>query len=455
MIVRELFAKLGLDVDEAGFIIAERAISSLQKGFVKFGAATLGALGVTAAAFAKTTADAGDAAGKLAQRTGVDSIALQEFGYSAGLADVSMEELARAMQFLAKSGVKDVQGEILKLADQFKGMPDDGAKVQLAMERLGKAGANMIPWLNSGSEELARLAEEAHAVGVVFSEEAQKDSEEFNDELTRLVKTLTGLRNVIGLKLLKPLRLASEVFRGWVMRIQLANVSLVKTHTVLKTLAAFLVGTFFASLALSSSGFAALGVTAVSAAVKAAMAWVAAALPVAALGAALGLVILIIEDIYMFFSGKGRTVLGDFVKHVKQEFGGWRGFFTSLLNWVTGTFNEFWTGLIVQALEAAYKIGQGFGATIRGAIAGLPGGVFMLNAGAAVSDVFTGGGASPSASVASSPSKPPTVNAPQFRADITVNAAPGMSAQEVSNHVIMASDDWWNSKMRETAAGVE
>lgn len=454
MIVRELFAKLGLDVDEAGFLVAERALAGLQKSFALFGTAVVGGLAVAAAGFAKTTADAGDAARKLAQRTGVDSIALQEFGYAADLADVSVEQLAHAMQFMARTGVKDARKELLRLADQFQGMPDGAAKVQLAMAKMGRGAAALIPMLNGGSEELAKMAEEAHLLGVVFSEDDQKASEEFNDELTRLMKTFVGLRNVIGLKLLKPIRLVSQAFRAWVLDIRRGGKALEEFTTWAKVLAAFLGGTFLASLILSSSGFAALGLAAVGAAIKAAIAWAAAAAPIIALGALLGLLILIIEDVYRFFAGKGRTVLGDFVAHVQREFGGWRGFFTSLLDWITGTFNAFWEGLIAQALTAAFKIGQSFGPTLKAAIGALPGGEILLRAGSAVTDAF-GGGASPSASAASSPSRGPTVNAPQFKADITVNAAPGMSAQEVSNQVIMASDDWWNGKMRETAAGVE
>lgn len=454
MIVRELFAKLGLDVDEAGFIVAEKAIEGLQTSFLAFGTKVVGALALAAVGIAKTTADAGDSSRKMAQRFGVDSIVLQEFGYAASLADVSVEQLGRAMQFMAKRGVKDINKELLRISEQFAGMPDSAEKTRQALLLMGKGADALIPMLNGGSEELAAMAAEAHLLGTVISEEDQKASEEFNDELTRLMKTFVGLRNVIGLKLLKPIRLVSQAFRAWVLDIRRGGKALEEFTTQAKVLAAFLTGTFLASLILSSSGFAALGLSAVGAAIKAVIAWTAAAAPVVALGALLGLLILIIEDVYRFFAGKGRTVLGDFVAHVQREFGGWRGFFTALLDWITGTFNAFWAGLIAQALTAAFKIGQSFGPALKAAIGALPGGEILLRAGSAVTDAF-GGGASPSASAASSPSRGPTVNAPQFKADITVNAAPGMSAQEVSNQVIMASDDWWNGKMRETAAGVE
>jgi hypothetical protein len=70
---------------------------------------------------------------------------------------------------------------------------------------------------------------------------------------------------------------------------------------------------------------------------------------------------------------------------------------------------------------------------------------------------YFGGGASPAASVSSSvnASRNQSVSAPQFHANVTVHATPGMNEQALSTHMTNALDTYFDAKMRQTAAGVE
>lgn len=453
MIVRELAARLGLDVQDAGFKKAESMLGGLRSNLLSFGVAAVSAIGAAAAGIVKSTAEAADGILKLSQRTGVESQALQEFAYAAELADVSTEELAQGMRFLAKSGVRDVRAEMLKLAEQFQSMPDDGAKVALAIQKFGRSGAQLIPMLNGGSEALASMAAEARALGLVFGESDQKAAEEFNDELTRLGKTFTGIKNAIGLALIEPLTKAITVARTWLATLRPTDLE--RLRMVLQGLAFVMGGVLVAALV---AGAAALWSFAV--------AWVAAAAPVLLVGAAIGAVLLILEDLYQFLTG-GESVIGDFVAYVKREFGSWENFFYSLLKWMGSLFDEFWDWLlggfkdigkailgVFDDINRAVKDAMLSAAKKALRIASvLPGGVWASEL--LKTEAF-GGGAAPAASVSAGVNtKAPKINAPQFRADITVNAAPGMSVQEVAGAVSTANEDWWNSKMRETAAGVE
>lgn len=457
MIVKELFARLGLDIDEVAFDKGEAAIAGLRKGFLAFGGAVVAGLAVGAAAIAKTTADAGDAARKLAQKTGVGLEALQELQYAAELADVSADELAVGLQRLAKSGVKDVRAEVLKLSDRFKSMPDDGRKVQLAMEKFGKSGAKLIPLLNGGRKELEKLMAEAHDLGVVFSEEDAAASEEFNDELTRLSKAFVGIRNTIGLALLKPLTKMVTAFKDFLVTIRKYKPDMQKLIQWAKA-AAFVIGGVLLAALIANAGaiattvawYVALGIAAVIAAVKAAAAWIAAAAPFVFLATAMALVLAVLEDIYMFFTD-GESVIGDFAKSIEQ-FGGWPQFFRDIWAGIVQAFKEGVGKAVLLLDDLASKIPGGRAALGAIAVNSLQGAA-MIDSG--FNSLF-GSGASPGASVGASVNTPGVkVNAPQFKANMTIQTTPGMSVEEVAGATTSALDSWWMSKLGASNAGLE
>ena len=314
--IRELVARLGLEVDEKSFARGAEAIQGLSLGFKAFAVAAGAAVAGALVHFTRETAEAADAAGKLAQSTGLNSQFLQKLGYAAELADVSTQQLAVGLRHLAKTGVKDVQGEVLRLADQFKTMPNDGARVALAMEKFGKSGAALIPMLKDGAEGISELMQEAEDLGLIFSEEDSKAAEEFNDDLTRLGKSLTGLRNDIGRALLPVLHKLVNGMRGFMKELR-AVLPTVKTFaTVIKTVAVVALAALTASLLSNAAAvlanigwYTALSIASIRAAVSAAYAWVAAAAPMAALVALLAIALLIAEDFYGYLHGK-KSVIG-------------------------------------------------------------------------------------------------------------------------------------------------
>ena len=207
------------------------ALQSLSAKAFAIGGA-IGATGAVAALteITKKVIDAGDALSKLSQKTGVSVEDLGKLQYAADLSGVSTEQLGKGMSKLAveiaaagagseKSvklfanlgiGLRNADGrlrgtgEVLAdLADRFQAMPDGVGKAALAVDIFGeKLGASMIPLLNSGSAGLKAMGEEAEALGAVISTDLAKQSEAFNDNLSRLQKASTSTGIAIGNQLL-------------------------------------------------------------------------------------------------------------------------------------------------------------------------------------------------------------------------------------------------------------
>lgn len=186
--------------------------SALKSGLaIAAGAATAaaGALGIAI----QSTIDKADDMSKAAAKVGVPIEELSRLKYAADLSGVSFEGLqasigkvSRAMND-AKNGSKtalatfdqlgvsatNVDGslrpvsDVLKdVSDKFAGMPDGAEKTALAMQLMGRSGANMIPLLNGGSAALESLMAEADTFGQVFSKEMGANAEAFNDNISRL-----------------------------------------------------------------------------------------------------------------------------------------------------------------------------------------------------------------------------------------------------------------------------
>lgn len=88
----------------------------------------------------------------------------------------------------------DILGDV---ADRFSKMPDGVEKTAMAMAMFGRSGAELIPLLNAGRDGIAAMGDEAERLGLVFSTDTALASEIFNDNLTRLNKSLTGLWNMV------------------------------------------------------------------------------------------------------------------------------------------------------------------------------------------------------------------------------------------------------------------
>lgn len=227
--IARLGVVLGLNTAEfqQGIERAKKGTESLKSQLTTLGTAALAAS--TALGYmVKQSINNMDALGKQAQMAGVTVESLSKLAYAAKLADVSQEELVGSMARLAKGMNEANQGtgealkafEALKLDPKtFKGTDDaltqiadklsqfeDGAeKTALAIALFGRSGAKLIPLLNSGASGFKEAADEAERFGNVVSDKASKESERFNDNLTRLNAISEGWTITLAEKLLPTL----------------------------------------------------------------------------------------------------------------------------------------------------------------------------------------------------------------------------------------------------------
>lgn len=204
-------------------------IGALQGAVAGLGAAFAGLAIVSQVKGALAMADE---IGKLAQKTGVAVEEFSKLSYAAKLSDVSNEQLAKGLKQLSKNmseaaagtgesvkyfqalGVSLVDGAgklkstdaiMGELADKFSGMQDGATKTATAMAIFGKSGSDLIPMLNSGSDGLRDMADEATRLGLVMSTDMAKGAEQFNDNLTRLSAASQGLSITLGNQMLPAL----------------------------------------------------------------------------------------------------------------------------------------------------------------------------------------------------------------------------------------------------------
>jgi len=170
--------------------------------------AVLAAIG--SAAQIKGLIDSADNMNKLSQKTGIAVSELSSLANTADLAGVSNEQLGSALVKLNKSiaeaasgskeqseafknlgiNVKDANGNIRPTADilgdvagAFSGAADGATKTQYAMALFGKAGADLIPFLNTGKQGITEF-------GASFGDDFAKNAEAFNDNITKINQQL-------------------------------------------------------------------------------------------------------------------------------------------------------------------------------------------------------------------------------------------------------------------------
>ncbi|MDK1386383.1 hypothetical protein QN224_13285 [Sinorhizobium sp. 8-89] len=218
------FAKFGKNLDAFS--------QSLQSAGKRLALAFAGATTVATAAaagvasLAKSGAEAADAAGKAAQAAGLQIDAYGRLAFAAEQADVSAEQFGGAMSRLNKEigaaaaggksaqekfsalgvSIKDAQGRLRPteaivhdLAQAFSRMPDGARKSALAIDLFGRAGAQLLPFLNEGKQGLIDLGAQAERLGIVFTAEQHKIADAMGDTLSEVSRAAQGIGNQIGL----------------------------------------------------------------------------------------------------------------------------------------------------------------------------------------------------------------------------------------------------------------
>ena len=505
MIVRELYAKLGLDFDDTQLKKIEEKLDGLKGTLTTIG------LSVTAASatlfgFAKFTADAGEEASKAAQKLGISVGALQRLQTAAYLGDVSIESLQTSLGILSKQLVsaKDGSAEAAKslrkvgidtrllgdqlpsttqvlgqIADRFASMPDGVEKSALAMDLFGRSGRDLIPFLNKGSAEIAKSAQMADKYGVVLSDLEVELSNQFNDTIKESTLALTGLRNILGIGLIKVIKPLAEQFNNFISenRVRLAEKikfafdgmarfvqivwkamvaltdsiggfidafgGLERVSTILGTIAAIFLG----GKLLYGIGSVVLAVWNAVAAFTA-MNIAALAIPIA-IGVIAVAVGLLIDDIITFFQG-GESYLGKFLANFPVLGKAILGTFSIVRAVVTDVANAFST-VFSWVMRVATAVGN-FLAPVFSAL-----GSAVSWAGAKIGNAlgqFDTTGAYDVLNRNSSPTSSPTTSASNIQAPVrvdsnmTFNVGPNVDPTQVAPKLQSSIDDGFSALIR-------
>jgi hypothetical protein len=226
--VGQITVKIGADTYELQKGIAdaktqltgmERASGGVQSALNAVAAVAALAAGAIAV-IAKNSIDSADNLNKMSQKVGVATEDLSKLAYAARLSDVDINALQQSFVFLSRGlseanqgsgnalagfnalgiSIKNVDGTLktseqvlFEVADRFKSIEDGAQKTALAVAIFGRAGANMIPMLNQGSDGIREMGDELAKFGGVVTSQYAKAAEQFNDNLTRLNTILSGI----------------------------------------------------------------------------------------------------------------------------------------------------------------------------------------------------------------------------------------------------------------------
>lgn len=226
-------AVLELATDKRGFLSdlrgAETDTRRLESSFSSTRIALLGMVGVTAGvvtglvSMARQVADIGDTLDEMNIKTGVSVETLSSMSNTLQMNGSNLQDFGRAINITqrnlaeAASGtgevnsalkglgftLADMQGGLVntdKFLEQFairlfRDVPDAGKRTELAMQLMGRSGAQLLPVLEDVAKRgLAGIREESDRLGTTWSGQMAIASAKFNDALTRAGATMQSMK---------------------------------------------------------------------------------------------------------------------------------------------------------------------------------------------------------------------------------------------------------------------
>lgn len=351
--VQELFARLGVDLDQSSFARADKQLQGVAGTAGKVAGYVKAALGAAVAAFSvhkimgvvEQVRGLGDSIDKMSISLGVGREALQEWEYAAGLGGVSSSELQMSLRMVQRSAaeaadgmatykdefdrmgisVKDGSGKLksadvllTEMADGLGRLETDTQRVATAQALLGRSGAKLLPLFAGGSAGVAAMRKEAHELGGVLGDDVINRAVELTDDIWRVEFAMRGVKatifNLVGPAVVwfnKHLSNSVAILNGSKEASRGTKVAMWALAGALGAAVAALVALSAGSITgllvkmgqLTAAGWAALAPYLPMAAAIAAVAAVAAALA------------LVGEDLYVMFTG-GKSAIGAFLDKV-------------------------------------------------------------------------------------------------------------------------------------------
>lgn len=391
MIIDELITVLGYDLEGEEKIAQYReGLDSAKNTLLALAAASAVAGGAIAAMVSDTAARFAELA-DFSATVGESVEDIQRLGFAAEQSGSSNEALRKSLQGLnekigeASKGagepaemfkklgvsIRDAEGKVRSgasiftdLSNQFAGL-SKAEQINLA-KKLG-IDASLITLLNGGSEAVAELGLEAERLGMVFGGDAVQAGADLDDQIQLMQGSLGALKDALSVGLFPQVTMIVKNIRDWIAANRefieqklgavlqgivsvlqfLSNIvgavfsifgklvgvidSVVDVMKLLTAITVVWIALQAATLVRNLAGMFVLAATGVRAFNLQLL------LSKLALGAAIILIGLFIEDLIVYFKG-GESVVGDFIDFFRSSFENGFGLISGLLEIFIATF---------------------------------------------------------------------------------------------------------------------
>lgn len=223
------------DRTKKAFNSIKRRLGGVTRGFFTLKSAALAFGLIKFGGFVKNVLDAGDQVQKLSIRLGTSTEALSQLKHVASLSGNSFEALTKGMTKLQKSasdasvglstpkrafeqlGISvdefkklDATGQLMAVADALENIKNPADRTRIAMDLMGRSGADLISMMDGGSEAIKKGMAEADALGQTLTRVAADEMALANDALTRLGTAFDGVTRTMAVAFGPALASAAE-----------------------------------------------------------------------------------------------------------------------------------------------------------------------------------------------------------------------------------------------------
>lgn len=331
--LREVLTHFQVEVDDTQLEKFEGGLGHLLEKVKSVGERMLAYLAIREVGeFFKGAIEAGAHLADMSERLGVSTKELQQFQYAAGLAGVDAEAAAHSFQTMnrmvgaaAEGGgegakkftdmgiqLKGADGKIRPVmdllsdaADRFKDMESPQERAAAATKLFGRAGQQLIPLLNEGSEGLAKARAEFIKLGGGMDEAFIKKAKEIDDQGQKMKLAFQSLK----VQAIAPLLPYIQAVAEWGTKLGVALQSVTKNTNVVQ----------HAFLALKGAGVVLFLVQLSKVLGEMAVKGALAAAPWLVMAAAAGILFLAFDDLMTLMEG-GQSVIGDALGPDKEAF---------------------------------------------------------------------------------------------------------------------------------------
>ncbi len=214
MIVREIYARLGIKVDKPSVSQASTLFTELRSkiGLIQdaFGVAK----GVVRELIGETVGYAAQVK-KTALLTGMTRTQVQELAEAADEAGVEFGTFQDAMLRLSRQGVKDVYKKTMDLVDSFERIKDPAARSAMAFKLFGKSGQQLIPFLSMGRKAVEESIVEHKELGVIMGEDDVQSALSLKKSMKELGSVVEGVRRTVSIPFIKAVLKVTKAMQGW------------------------------------------------------------------------------------------------------------------------------------------------------------------------------------------------------------------------------------------------